>query len=147
MKSKLTFAALLQMESQRTKSKKSSCRWRFIAASPPPSTVSELPERCSRSRVMAEENIGFIGVGKMGGRLARRLIDGGYPLTIFDTSEAAVKSFVELGARSAASAAAVASACEVVITCLPTPQIVQKAALGPGGVVEGTRVKIFIDMS
>jgi 3-hydroxyisobutyrate dehydrogenase-like beta-hydroxyacid dehydrogenase len=83
----------------------------------------------------------------MGGRLARRLIDAGYALTIFDTNEAAVREFAALGAHPLASAAAVASACEIVITCLPTPQIVQKVALGAGGVVEGTRVKIFIDMS
>ena len=93
------------------------------------------------------EHVGFIGVGRMGGRLARRLIDAGVPLTIFDTSEAAVREFTALGARSAPSAAAVASACEIVITCLPTPQIVYKVALGPEGVVAGTRVKIFVDMS
>jgi 3-hydroxyisobutyrate dehydrogenase-like beta-hydroxyacid dehydrogenase len=83
----------------------------------------------------------------MGGRLAKRLIDAGYKLTIFDTSESVVRTFVDMGAVFALSAAAVASACEVVITCLPTPQIVQKVALGPGGVVEGSRVKILVDMS
>src|SRR5262245_42410295 len=96
---------------------------------------------------MSEQSIGFIGVGRMGGRLARRLIDAGYVLTIFDTSEVAVQSFVKMGARQASSAASVASACDIVITCLPTPQIVQKVALGPGGIIEGNRVKIFIDMS
>jgi 3-hydroxyisobutyrate dehydrogenase-like beta-hydroxyacid dehydrogenase len=94
-----------------------------------------------------EKSVGFIGVGRMGGRLAQRLVDAGFQLTVFDTSEAAVASFVKQGAKAAASAAAVASACEIVITCLPTPQVVQKVALGPGGVVEGTRVKIMIDMS
>ena len=83
----------------------------------------------------------------MGGRLARRLVDAKFPLTIFDTSDAVVKEFAALGARPVSSAAEVASACEIVITCLPTPQIVQKAALGPGGVIEGSKVKIFIDMS
>jgi 3-hydroxyisobutyrate dehydrogenase-like beta-hydroxyacid dehydrogenase len=96
---------------------------------------------------MSEKSVGFIGVGKMGGRLARRLVDAGYALTIFDTSEAVVRSFEESGARGAASAAAVASECEIVITCLPTPQIVHKVAIGQGGVIEGTRVKILIDMS
>jgi len=96
---------------------------------------------------MSEETVGFIGVGRMGGRLARRLINAGYRLTIFDTSEAAIQPFAAMGARASASAAAVASACEIVITCLPTPQIVQNVALGADGIVEGTRVKIFIDMS
>ena len=75
---------------------------------------------------MSEQSVGFIGVGRMGGRLARRLIDAKISLTIFDTSEAVRPRFAALGARSASSAAAVASACEIVITCLPTPQIVQK---------------------
>jgi 3-hydroxyisobutyrate dehydrogenase-like beta-hydroxyacid dehydrogenase len=96
---------------------------------------------------MSDEHVGFIGVGRMGGRLARRLIDAGYPLTIFDTSDQAVQPFVKMGCHSVASAAAVASACEIIMTCLPTPQIVQKVALGPGGIAEGNRVKIFIDMS
>jgi 3-hydroxyisobutyrate dehydrogenase-like beta-hydroxyacid dehydrogenase len=93
------------------------------------------------------ESIGFIGVGRMGGRLARRLIDAGYALTIFDTSQEAMRPFVESGARPAASSAEVASTCEIVITCLPTPQVVQIAALGPAGIIEGTRVKFLIDMS
>ena len=96
---------------------------------------------------MSERSVGFIGVGRMGGRFVKRLIDAGFELTIFDTSEAVVRSFVEMGARSATSPAAVASACEVVMTCLPTPQVVQAVALGPNGIAEGTRVKIFIDMS
>jgi 3-hydroxyisobutyrate dehydrogenase-like beta-hydroxyacid dehydrogenase len=96
---------------------------------------------------MSEKHVGFIGVGRMGGRLARRLIDAGYALTVFDTSESLIRSFVELGARPAPSAAAVGTACEIVITCLPTPQVVLKVAAAPGGIAEGSRVKILIDMS
>jgi 3-hydroxyisobutyrate dehydrogenase-like beta-hydroxyacid dehydrogenase len=96
---------------------------------------------------MSEERIGFVGVGRMGGRLARRLIGAGYSLTIVDTDPGMVRDFEKLGAKSAASAAAVASECEIVITCLPTPQVVQKVALGPNGILEGSHVRIFIDMS
>ena len=96
---------------------------------------------------MTDRSIGFIGVGRMGGRLARRLIDAGYHLTIFDTSAAIMRPFVESGATAADSAAAVASACEIVITCLPTPAVVHTVALGKSGIVEGSKVKIFIDMS
>ena len=83
----------------------------------------------------------------MGGPMARRLLEAGYGVTIYDTSEAAVATLEKLGARRAESPAAVASAAEIVIGSLPTPPIVQAVALGPKGVIEGTQVKIFIDVS
>lgn len=96
---------------------------------------------------MAEENIGFVGVGRMGGLMARRLIDAGYKLTIYDTSEAATKPLLEAGAQMAGSPAEVASAAEIVLASLPTPPVVQAVALGPKGIIEGKKVKIFIDTS
>jgi 3-hydroxyisobutyrate dehydrogenase-like beta-hydroxyacid dehydrogenase len=96
---------------------------------------------------MAQQGVGFVGVGKMGSRMVRRLIEAGHRLTIYDTSEAAVALAVQLGATRAESPAAVGSAAEIVFASVPTPPIVQAVALGPGGVVEGSRVKIFIDVS
>jgi len=96
---------------------------------------------------MSEESVGFIGVGRMGGPLARRLINASFAVTVFDVNKTALESFLALGARPASSAVEVASACEIVMTCLPTPSIVHSVALGPGGIAEGSRVKIFIDMS
>jgi 2-hydroxy-3-oxopropionate reductase len=58
---------------------------------------------------MAQE-LGFVGVGRMGGPMAMRLLDAGYPLTVYDTNADAVKALVGRGAKSAASAEAVASA-------------------------------------
>jgi 3-hydroxyisobutyrate dehydrogenase-like beta-hydroxyacid dehydrogenase len=96
---------------------------------------------------MGERSVGFIGVGRMGGRMARRLIDAGYRLAIFDTDRAAVRSLVEAGAQAADSPAAVASAAEIVLASLPTPPVVYEVALGPQGVVQGSRVRLFVDMS
>jgi len=96
---------------------------------------------------MAQQSIGFIGVGRMGARMARRLIQAGYHLTIFDTSEEAMAPLIEAGAKRAESPAAVASAAEIVLASVPTPPIVQSVALGTKGVIEGSRVKIFIDVS
>lgn len=96
---------------------------------------------------MAKESIGFIGVGRMGVRMARRLIDAGYSLTIYDTSAEAMAPLVQLGATRVESSAAVASAAEIVFASVPTPPIVQAVALGRKGVIEGSRVKIFIDVS
>ena len=96
---------------------------------------------------MSEKTLGFIGVGRMGGRMAKRLIEAGYALTICDTNDDAAKPLVELGARRVDSAVAVASAAEIVLVSLPTPPIVEACALGPKGVGEGTMVKYFIDTS
>ena len=83
----------------------------------------------------------------MGVRMARRLLDAGYPLVIFDPSEEAMRPLLDAGAKRAHSAAEVASAAEIVLASLPTPPIVHAVALGAKGVAEGTQVKIFIDTS
>jgi 3-hydroxyisobutyrate dehydrogenase-like beta-hydroxyacid dehydrogenase len=96
---------------------------------------------------MAAQNAGFVGVGRMGGPMVRRLLQAGFDLTIYDKSEAAMAPLVELGARPARSPAEVASVAEIVLVSLPTPPIVQAVALGPNGIAEGSRVKIFVDVS
>jgi 3-hydroxyisobutyrate dehydrogenase-like beta-hydroxyacid dehydrogenase len=96
---------------------------------------------------MSERDLGFVGVGRMGGRMCRRLIQAGHTVTVYDTSEDSVKEMTALGARRAESPAAVASAAEIVLASLPTPPVVQAVALGPKGIHEGTKVKIFVDVS
>jgi 3-hydroxyisobutyrate dehydrogenase-like beta-hydroxyacid dehydrogenase len=83
----------------------------------------------------------------MGGRMARRLLDAGIDLTIFDTTADVMRPLVERGAHIADSPASVASECEAVFVSLPTPPVVETVALGPRGIAEGSRVKIFIDTS
>lgn len=94
-----------------------------------------------------DQELGFIGVGNMGGPMARRLMEAGYKLTIFDTSEETMKPLLEQGAARAASVKAVCDAAEIVFCSLPTPPIVETVALGPGGVIEGSKVKLFVDTS
>ena len=96
---------------------------------------------------MAGSHLGFIGVGRMGGLMAGRLLDAGHSLTVFDTSAAAVAALTARGAKAAASPAAVGDAAEIVFASLPTPHIVQKATLGEGGLIHGSKVKTFIDVS
>jgi 3-hydroxyisobutyrate dehydrogenase-like beta-hydroxyacid dehydrogenase len=96
---------------------------------------------------MAQAELGFVGVGRMGGPMAVRLLEAGYPLTVYDTNAEAVKALVGKGAKSAPSAEAVASAAEVVLMSLPTPPIVQAVSLGEGGILRGSRVKTLIDLS
>jgi len=93
------------------------------------------------------EQLGFIGVGRMGGPMAGRLIDAGHHLTIFDTSAAAMAPLAARGAERAGSAQEVADRVETVLVSLPTPDIVRAVAIGEGGVIAGKRVKTFIDLS
>ncbi len=96
---------------------------------------------------MAQPELGFVGVGRMGARMVKRLIAAGYRVTIYDPVESAMEPLVKEGAVRANSPAAVGSAAEIVFASVPTPPIVHAVALGPKGVIEGKRVKIFIDVS
>jgi 3-hydroxyisobutyrate dehydrogenase-like beta-hydroxyacid dehydrogenase len=91
--------------------------------------------------------IGFIGLGNMGQPMARRLIEAGHKLVVYDTRNDAVAPLVALGAQVAASPADVADRVETVMASLPSLQISEKVALGEGGVIHGKRVKRLIDLS
>lgn len=96
---------------------------------------------------MAGQTLGFIGLGQMGGPMSRRLVDAGYALSVYDTDAGALKALAELGATPAASARAVADAAEIVFTSLPTPPVVRAVALGPEGLIEGSRIRTMVDLS
>lgn len=93
------------------------------------------------------QTLGFVGVGRMGGPMAGRLLDAGHSLVVFDTNPAVVKPLTDRGAASASSAEDVASQAEVVFISLPTPPIVQAVSLGDKGILNGSRVKTMIDLS
>jgi 3-hydroxyisobutyrate dehydrogenase-like beta-hydroxyacid dehydrogenase len=90
---------------------------------------------------------GFIGLGRMGGAMARRLIDAGHKVTVYDPSAAAAQALSALGADVAASATAVADAAPVVFLSLPTPQIVADVVLGEQGILHGKRLEVCVDLS
>lgn len=89
--------------------------------------------------------LGYIGVGKMGGPMAERLMAAGHELLVFDTSEAAVKAFVARGARAAPSVAAMAREVDTVLVCLPTPEVVRKVSEEIAAA--GGKVRTFVDLS
>lgn len=92
--------------------------------------------------------VGFIGIGQMGSRMARHIRLAGYELVVHDASPGAAAPLVEAGAEWAATPQAVAATCRVVITCLPTPRIVEEVVLGPGGLKDGWRPgDVYVDMS
>lgn len=91
--------------------------------------------------------LGMIGIGDMGRPMALRLLRAGFALTVHDTNPAAVADLVAQGARQAASARDVGSQAEIVLACLPSPAISERVALGEGGVIEGTAVRHYVEMS
>ena len=92
-------------------------------------------------------DIGFIGLGKMGFPMARRLIEAKHQLVVFDQRKEAVDKLVALGAQAASSPKDVADRAETVMASLPSLQASLEVATGAGGVIEGKRVKRFVDLS
>jgi len=92
-------------------------------------------------------DIGFIGLGNMGFPMARRLIEAKHQLVVFDTRKEAVDRLVGMGAQAASSPKDVADRVETVMASLPSLQVSLEVATGAGGVIEGKRVKRFVDLS
>jgi 3-hydroxyisobutyrate dehydrogenase-like beta-hydroxyacid dehydrogenase len=93
------------------------------------------------------QQVGMIGTGRMGGPMAERLLEAGRRLVVFDTNEAALQPLAARGATVARSALDVANQAEIVMASLPTPDIVRRTIIGPGGAISGTRIRRFIDLS
>jgi 3-hydroxyisobutyrate dehydrogenase-like beta-hydroxyacid dehydrogenase len=96
---------------------------------------------------MNDKTIGFIGVGRMGRHMSARMMAAGRRLVVYDTDARALQLATAHGALAARSAADAASQAEIVFVSLPTPDIVKHVALGPDGVVAGTKAKTFVDLS
>ena len=92
-------------------------------------------------------SVGFLGLGRMGGPMASRLVGQVEDLVVHDVSPGAVEALVAHGAEAAGSAKALGERCEIVFLSLPTPAIVRDAVLGPDGVAAGGTVKLICDLS
>jgi 3-hydroxyisobutyrate dehydrogenase-like beta-hydroxyacid dehydrogenase len=91
--------------------------------------------------------IGFIGLGNMGFPMVSRLIGESHDVIAFDTSSAALDRIVALGAHAASSAKEVADRAETVLASLPSPAVSLEVATGATGVIGGSRVKRYVDLS
>ena len=76
---------------------------------------------------------GFIGLGIMGSRMARNLLDGGYDLTIHNRTASKAEDLLARGAKWAATPSDLASRVDVLFTMLPTPEVVQNLAAAENG--------------
>src|SRR5947208_1698480 len=86
--------------------------------------------RAKRRRRGNLMDIGFIGLGKMGFPMARRLIEAGHRLSVFDTQKAAVDRLVALGAKAGTSPKDIADEVETVMASLPSLQASLDVATG-----------------
>jgi 2-hydroxy-3-oxopropionate reductase len=94
------------------------------------------------------DKIGFIGLGAMGGPMAKNLITKGFHLTVLDIVPERMEPLKAMGAEGALSCKEVAEKCPVVITMVPASAHVKEAVLGKQGVAEGIRKgSVLIDMS
>ena len=95
--------------------------------------------------------IGFVGLGNVGSKLAGSLLRNGYEVMVKDLNETFVADFVALGASSATSPKQLAQACDIIITCLPSPtacSAVMEGTPGQEGVIAGLCAgKIWLEMS
>lgn len=81
--------------------------------------------------------VGFCGLGQMGAPMAGRLVAAGHQVTVWNRTTDRTAPLVAAGADVAATPAAAATASEVVITMLSTPEVLDHVLFGPGGIAGG----------
>jgi 3-hydroxyisobutyrate dehydrogenase len=92
--------------------------------------------------------VGFIGLGNVGGKLARSLLRNNFDLTVRDLDKNLTQTFKDLGANIANSAKELAEQVDLIITCLPSPKICAEVMEAEDGVISGlSENKIWLEMS
>tara|TARA_B100002052_G_scaffold296288_1_gene324374 strand:- start:1576 stop:2517 length:942 start_codon:yes stop_codon:yes gene_type:complete len=92
--------------------------------------------------------VGFIGLGNVGSKLAGSLLRNKFDLTVIDLDKKLTKSFFDLGAKVTNSAKELAETVDLIITCLPSPQVCAEVMEGKDGVLNGlSENKIWLEMS
>ena len=92
--------------------------------------------------------IGFIGLGNVGGKLANSLLRNKFDLTVRDLDKKLTNDFKNRGAKIANSAKELAEQTDLIITCLPSPEICADVMESKEGVINGlSKNKIWLEMS
>jgi len=100
------------------------------------------------SRGAEMEMIGFVGLGTIGGAIARNIRQAGYPMMVHDIRTETIQPLIEVGSQAAGSPAEVARHCRVVFTSLPGPREVEEVALGANGLLQGLHDgSLYVDLS
>ena len=91
--------------------------------------------------------IGWIGLGRMGEAMVKRLLKAGHPVSVWNRTAAKAEPLVEYGATIAASKQALSS-CDVVFTMVSTTDDLKEVLFGAGGLVTGSaKPKVVVDSS
>mmetsp|Transcript_3588 Transcript_3588/g.7879 ORF Transcript_3588/g.7879 Transcript_3588/m.7879 type:complete len:292 (+) Transcript_3588:102-977(+) len=92
--------------------------------------------------------IGYLGMGIMGSAMAGRLVDAGFPVTVWNRSKEKCEPLAAKGAKVASTAKEVIETCDLIFACTSDPFSAREVVFGEGGVLAGvTPGKCFIDMS
>ena len=92
--------------------------------------------------------IGFIGLGNVGGKLAGSLLRNKFDLTVRDLDKKLTNKFEKLGAKVANSPKELAKQVDLIITCLPSPEICADVMESENGIINGlSENKIWLEMS
>ena len=92
--------------------------------------------------------IGFIGLGNVGGKLAKSLLRNNFDLTVRDLDENLTNSFKNLGAKVANSPKELTEQVDLIITSLPSPEVSAKVMESEDGIINGlSENKIWLEMS
>ena len=93
-------------------------------------------------------NLGFVGLGVMGGRMAKRLLDSGYAVTGYNRTKSKAEWLLETGMGWEESPRAVAEKADIIFTMVTNTEALQAVTSGPEGILAGLGPgKIYIDMS
>ena len=93
-------------------------------------------------------NLGYIGLGAMGGRVTKRLLDAGHTVTGYNRTKSKAQWLLNAGMQWADSPRAVAEAADVIFTMVTNTNALHEVLSGSDGILDGLGPgKIYIDMS
>jgi 3-hydroxyisobutyrate dehydrogenase-like beta-hydroxyacid dehydrogenase len=93
----------------------------------------------TNEKISVRSRLGFIGLGYLGSRIARRLIEAGFPMVVCDLDDTKMAEFERLGAHSMRDAGQLAREVDVMLSCLPDDFSVEDVYSGKGKILHSAR--------
>ncbi len=92
--------------------------------------------------------IGFIGLGNVGSKLAGSLLRNKFDLTVYDLDKTITEEFRSKGVKTANSIGELTEEVDIIITCLPSPEVCEDVMIGENGILNNiSKDKIWVEMS